>query len=177
MRSSRKPIARSPASPAPCADPRLSAFPGKVRILGIVSLGTMLDGAVLAGVQDSLGPELGDPDTPRLVCDFIQARDPEWVKRPFFAEFDRGAAWFDELAAGFRQVAVLLRGGPATAKRPTGFRSSRNSCSIRRATSWSQPALGVELERVRRAELPRSKADLAPLLDKVALRKIPYLAS
>ena len=81
--------------------PSMSAFPGKVRILGIVSLGTMLDGAVLAGVQDSLGPELGDPDTPRLVCDFIQARDPEWVKRPFFAEFDRGAAWFDELRPAF----------------------------------------------------------------------------
>ena len=81
--------------------PSMSAFPGKVRILGIVTLRAMMDGNVLAAVQDSLGPELGDPDTPRLVCDFIQARDPEWVKRPFFAEFDEDAAWFDELKPAF----------------------------------------------------------------------------
>ena len=61
----------------------------------------MMEGNVLAAVQDSLGPEPGDPDTPRLVCDFIQARDPEWVKRPFFAEFDEDAAWFDELKPAF----------------------------------------------------------------------------
>ncbi len=81
--------------------PSMSAFPGKVRILGIATLRTMMEGTVLAAVKDSLGPELGDPDTPRLVCDFIQARDPEWVKRPFFAEFDEDAAWFDELRPAF----------------------------------------------------------------------------
>ena len=32
-----------------------------------------------------------------LLCDFIQARNPEWVNRPFLAEFDDGAAWFDDL--------------------------------------------------------------------------------
>ena len=81
--------------------PSMSAFPGKVRILGIVTLRTMMESEVLADVQDSLGPALGDPDRPRLVCDFIQARDPEWVKRPFFAEFDEDAAWFDDLRPAF----------------------------------------------------------------------------
>ena len=81
--------------------PSMSAFPGKVRILGMVTLRSMMESNVLAAVQDSLGPRLGDPDTPRLVCDFIQARDPAWVKRPFFAEFDEDAAWFDELQPAF----------------------------------------------------------------------------
>ncbi len=81
--------------------PSMSAFPGKVRILGVVTLRTMMEGDVLSAVRGTLGPDLGDPDTPRLVCDFIQARDPAWVKRPFFAEFDEGAAWFDELRPAF----------------------------------------------------------------------------
>ena len=40
--------------------PSMSAFPGKVRILGIVTLRTMMEGNLLAAVQNSLGAELGD---------------------------------------------------------------------------------------------------------------------
>ena len=57
----------------------MSATAGKVRILG---------------VADSPGREL-------FVLDFLQARDPAWVGRPFFAELDRTATWFDQLAPAF----------------------------------------------------------------------------
>ena len=33
------------------------------------------------------------------VCDFIQARNPDWVRKPFFAEFDDTAVWFDDRRA------------------------------------------------------------------------------
>ena len=81
--------------------PSMSALPGKVRILGVLRLRDTLDGAVLSALQARVGDLIGDPDQPRLVCDFIQARDPDWVKRPFFAEFDEDAAWFDQLRPAF----------------------------------------------------------------------------
>jgi KamA family protein len=82
--------------------PSMSAFPGKVRILGVVRLSDMVDPTLLTALRESLGFDpLGAPDVPRLVCDFIQARDPAWVKRPFFAEFDENAVWFDQLRPAF----------------------------------------------------------------------------
>ena len=82
--------------------PSMSALPGKVRILGVMTLRHMLDGNVLKALSESVDSRLqGDPDQPRLVCDFIQARDPDWVKRPFFAEFDQDASWFDQLRPAF----------------------------------------------------------------------------
>ena len=81
--------------------PCMSAFPGKVRVLGIVSLRDMMDRAVIESVRDAVGFDILDPDKPMMVCDFIQARDPAWVRKPFFAEFDEDAAWFDELRPVF----------------------------------------------------------------------------
>ena len=82
--------------------PSMSAFPGKVRVLGVVTLRDMMGGNVLDAVRASMGFELlGEPDRPLLVCDFIQARDPSWVRKPFFAEFDEGAVWFDDLRPAF----------------------------------------------------------------------------
>ena len=82
--------------------PCMSAFPGKVRILGVVSLRDMMGHTVLASLRDSVGFDiLGDPDKPMLMCDFIQARDPAWVRKPFLAEFDETASWFDELRPAF----------------------------------------------------------------------------
>ena len=80
----------------------MSAFPGKVRILGVVSLRDMMGHTVLASLRDSVGFDiLGDPHKPMLMCDFIQARDPAWVRKPFLAEFDETASWFDELRPAF----------------------------------------------------------------------------
>jgi KamA family protein len=55
--------------------PSMSAKPGKVLVDGIV---------------DSRGEEL-------FVLKFLQARDPSWVGRTFFARFDPKASWLDDL--------------------------------------------------------------------------------
>lgn len=82
--------------------PSMSAFPGKVRVLGVVTLRDMMDLNVLDVVRESAGFDLlGDPDRPLLVCDFVQARDPAWVRKPFFAELDEDAVWFDDLRPAF----------------------------------------------------------------------------
>jgi len=82
--------------------PSMSAFPGKVRILGVVRLRDITDDNVLELLRETVRFDLlGDPDKPFLVCDFIQARDPSWVRKPFFAEFDEGASWFDDLRPAF----------------------------------------------------------------------------
>ncbi|HVR27964.1 MAG TPA: lysine 2,3-aminomutase, partial [Thermoanaerobaculia bacterium] len=59
--------------------PSMSAWPGKVRILGI---------------SEVAGEHV-------FVLDFLQARDPAWVRRPFFARFDEKATWLDELEPAF----------------------------------------------------------------------------
>jgi KamA family protein len=59
--------------------PVMSASPGKVMIDGI---------AQLAGKDV-------------FCCRFLQARDPDWVGRPFFAKLDEHAAWFDDLKPAF----------------------------------------------------------------------------
>jgi hypothetical protein len=55
--------------------PSMSAFPGKVVIDGVVTVG----------------------DRKLFALQFLQARDPDLVRRPFFARFDPDAAWFDDL--------------------------------------------------------------------------------
>lgn len=32
---------------------------------------------------------------------FLQGRNPDWVQRPFFAEYDENACWIDELKPAF----------------------------------------------------------------------------
>jgi KamA family protein len=59
--------------------PLMSASPGKVRVLG---------------VTDVFGEKC-------FVLDFLQARNPELVRRPFFARFDPEATWFDQLKPVF----------------------------------------------------------------------------
>ncbi|MCP4660353.1 MAG: lysine 2,3-aminomutase [bacterium] len=59
--------------------PSMSAFPGKVRVLGTNRV---------AGQQV-------------FILDFIQARRRDWVRRPFFARFSEDACWFDELEPVF----------------------------------------------------------------------------
>jgi L-lysine 2,3-aminomutase len=59
--------------------PSMSAFPGKVLVDGV---------AEVAGR--------------RVLClQFLQARDPSWVRRPFFARYDEHATWLDQLEPAF----------------------------------------------------------------------------
>lgn len=59
--------------------PVMSATPGKVLVTGV--------------------SRIGREDV--FVLEFLQARDPSWVGRPFFARFDPEAAWLDELRPAF----------------------------------------------------------------------------
>ncbi|MBZ0232573.1 MAG: lysine 2,3-aminomutase [Deltaproteobacteria bacterium] len=59
--------------------PSMSATPGKV---------------VIDGIADIRGEQV-------FALRLLQARDPAWVGRPFFAKLDRAAAWFDELRPAF----------------------------------------------------------------------------
>lgn len=59
--------------------PSMSANPGKVQVLG---------------VSEVMGRKV-------IVMRFIQGRNPDWVHRPFFAEFDERATWLSELKPAF----------------------------------------------------------------------------
>lgn len=59
--------------------PSMSAFPGKVTIDGIVEVA----GEKVFALQ------------------FLQARNPDWVRRPFYAKFDPHATWLDDLVPAF----------------------------------------------------------------------------
>ena len=59
--------------------PSMSAFPGKV---------------LVSGTAEIAGEKV-------FVLQFLQARDPDWVGRPFFARFDPSACWFDALRPAF----------------------------------------------------------------------------
>jgi hypothetical protein len=36
-----------------------------------------------------------------FALEIVQGRDPDWVGRPFFARYDPGAMWLDELQPAF----------------------------------------------------------------------------
>ena len=57
----------------------MSAFFGKVRVIGI---------------SEVKGRKV-------FVLEYLQARDPEFVGKPFFARFDPEATWFDQLEPAF----------------------------------------------------------------------------
>lgn len=59
--------------------PSMSAFPGKVVIDGIVTIA----GEKVFALQ------------------FLQARNPDFVRRPFYAKFDPEATWLDDLVPAF----------------------------------------------------------------------------
>ncbi|MDX1941777.1 MAG: hypothetical protein SFU99_14550 [Saprospiraceae bacterium] len=59
--------------------PSMSAGPGKVHILG---------------VSEIMGKKI-------FVLQFIQGRNSDWVRRPFFAKYDPKAVWLDDLYPAF----------------------------------------------------------------------------
>lgn len=66
--------------------PSMSAFPGKVRICGV----TKVRGEKVFALE------------------MIQARNPDWVGRPFFAKFDPYATWLDQLEPAFGERKFLF---------------------------------------------------------------------
>lgn len=62
--------------------PSMSAGPGKVEVTGI----TEIQGEKVFSLR------------------FIQARNPDWVDRPFFAKFDEEATWLNDLKPAFGEA-------------------------------------------------------------------------
>jgi KamA family protein len=69
--------------------PSMSATPGKVLVAGVT---TVHEEAV-------------------FVLRFLQARDPDWVGRPFFAKFDSQASWLDDLRPAFGEQEFFFEPG------------------------------------------------------------------
>ena len=61
--------------------PSMSATPGKVMIDGILTI----NGKKVISLR------------------FIQGRNPDWVQRPFYAEYDENAIWLDDLKPAFEE--------------------------------------------------------------------------
>jgi len=59
--------------------PSMSSTPGKIQVLGV--------------------SKVRDEDV--IVMRFLQGRDPDWIARPFFAEFNPDAKWIDDLKPAF----------------------------------------------------------------------------
>ena len=59
--------------------PSMSAYPGKVEVQGVTEI---------------KGEKV-------FVLRFIQARNPDWVQRPFFAKYDPNATWLKQLQPAF----------------------------------------------------------------------------
>jgi KamA family protein len=66
--------------------PSMSAGPGKIEIQGV----TEINGEKV------------------FVLRFIQARNPDWVQRPFFAKYDEEATWLDHLEPAFGEKAFFF---------------------------------------------------------------------
>lgn len=58
--------------------PSMSCTPGKVQILGVTEMP-------------------GNPEEKIIALRFLQGRNPDWVARPFFAQYDENALWLDDL--------------------------------------------------------------------------------
>lgn len=70
--------------------PSMSASPGKV---------------LVDGVAEIRGEKV-------FVLQFLQARRPEWVRRPFFARFDPAATWLDDLRPAFGEDRFFFQKDP-----------------------------------------------------------------
>jgi len=75
--------------------PSMSATPGKV----------LIDGRATIQGEDV------------FVLVFLQARDPKWVGRPFFARYDPNATWLDDLRPAFGDRKFFFESGSRPADR------------------------------------------------------------
>lgn len=70
--------------------PSMSAFPGKI---------------LIDGVAEVAGQTV-------LCLQLLQARDPAWVRRPFFAQYDADATWIDQLRPAFGDTRFFFEEEP-----------------------------------------------------------------
>jgi hypothetical protein len=81
--------------------PSMSAHPGKVVVDGIVTLG----GEKVFALQ------------------FLQARNADWVRKPFYAKFDSKATWFDQLVPAFGEKKFFFQEGVTSPHKDDAFES------------------------------------------------------
>lgn len=92
----------------------VSSCSGLARTVRGPSMSTLPGKVVVDGVTEIAGQLL-------FVLSFLQARQPEWCKRPFFAEFDPMACWLSELRPAFgekeffyeAELREMLKASPA----------------------------------------------------------------
>ncbi|MDA3896848.1 MAG: lysine 2,3-aminomutase [Desulfobacteraceae bacterium] len=61
--------------------PSMSAYPGKIQVLGVAEV---------------CGEKV-------FVLQFLQGKNPDWVGKPFFAQYDKNAKWLNELQPAFNE--------------------------------------------------------------------------
>lgn len=71
------------------------------------SMSTFYGKVVINGIETIAGEKV-------FVLQLLQARDPEWVLKPFFAKFDSQATWFDELVPAFGASQFFFQDPPTT---------------------------------------------------------------
>jgi KamA family protein len=74
--------------------PSMSAHPGKIQVIGV---------AEIKGEK-------------HFVLRFLQARNPDWVDIPFFAEYDPKATWFTQLKPSFGEEKFFFEKEPQGSK-------------------------------------------------------------
>jgi hypothetical protein len=78
----------------------MSCEPGKVCVIGLETLPSFASspGAVRVEGSDDASPEYVEKV---FVLKFLQARNPDWINRTFFAQYDPKAAWMGDLKPAF----------------------------------------------------------------------------
>jgi len=85
--------------------PVMSAYPGKVEVQGVSDVG---------------GERV-------FVLRFLQARNPDWVGRPFLARFDPAATWLDQLRPAFGKDRFFFERNPPTTAADLSRPSARSA--------------------------------------------------
>ncbi|MEX0680844.1 MAG: hypothetical protein WD097_05635 [Balneolales bacterium] len=88
--------------------PSMSAGPGKVHILG---------------VSEIAGEKV-------FTLQFLQARNPEWVGRPFFAKYNKNAVWLDDLEPAFGENEFFFEKEYASLCETTGLNGHTESLDL-----------------------------------------------
>jgi L-lysine 2,3-aminomutase len=78
---------------------------GLARTVRGPSMSTLAGKILIDGVAEVAGERV-------FALQFLQARDPAWVKRPFFAAYDPQASWFDELHPAFGAERFFFESSP-----------------------------------------------------------------
>eukprot|EP01030_Chromulinospumella_sphaerica_P007916 gene7916-7744_t len=124
--------------------PSMSAFPGKVVIDGVAHIG----GEKVFALQ------------------FLQARNPDWVRKPFYARYDASATWMDELQPAFGKEKFFFEeeGGSRSEPQPDYTphkviplrRAEAESCAGNRSNGSSNGSAAGGYDTGSGADLPHS---------------------